>query len=294
MVFTHCFLRKELKHMIAHKEQTNVYTKEQTQVYTLDGTLIPQYRLSKLVLIWLVTALPMGILGWVVAPALVNATHNPFARTAVLAVGLVWQFVLAMILVYQEAGNLRWSTIRQRLFLTTPRSPRTDKPSARLWWWLIPLVLLTAFFQVLIEPKLNHLWVSAFPFLTAPAGFELNTILATPAARAHLVGAWGILFLNVIMLVFNTFLGEELLFRGVLLPRMAGVFGKGDWVMNGILYGLYHLHQPWGWPSYVLDWSLFFALPSRLTRSTWFGIAAHSGQTVFFTVLILGFVLRWW
>ena len=129
--------------MIAHKEQTNMYTKEQTHVYTLDGTLIPQYRLSKLVLIWLVTALPMGILGWVVAPALVNATHNPFARTAVLAVGLVWQFVLAMILVYQEAGNLRWSTIRQRLFLTTPRSPRTGKPSARLWWWLIPLILLS-------------------------------------------------------------------------------------------------------------------------------------------------------
>jgi uncharacterized protein len=272
--------------MITQKEQANVYTQ--------DGTLIPQYSLSKILLIWTVTALPMGILGWVVAPALVNATHSPLARTWVLLAGLVWLFVLAMILVYQEAGNLRWSTLRQRLFLTTPLSPRTGRPSARLWWWLVPLVLLTASFQVLIEPKINNLWISVFPFFAAPSGFELNTMLATPLARAQLAGAWGILFLNVILLVFNTFLGEELLFRGVLLPRMAGVFGKGDWLMNGILYGLYHLHQPWGWPSYVLDWSLFFALPSRFFRSTWFGIVAHSGQTVYFTVLILGLVLRWW
>ncbi|HZR42260.1 MAG TPA: CPBP family intramembrane glutamic endopeptidase [Ktedonobacteraceae bacterium] len=272
--------------MITQKELTNVYTQ--------DGTPIPQYSLSKILLIWVVTAFPMGILGWVVAPAMVNVTHSPFARTGALLVGLVWLFVLAMILVYQEAGDLRWSTLRQRLFLTTPRSPRMGKPSARLWWWLIPLVLVTAAFQVLIEPKINNLWVSVFPFFAAPSGFELNTQLASPVARAQLVGAWGIFFLNVILLVFNTFLGEELLFRGVLLPRMAGVFGKGDWVINGVLYGLYHLHQPWGWPSYVLDWSLFFALPSRLTRSTWFGIVAHSGQAVFFTVLILGLVLRWW
>lgn len=270
--------------MIAHKEQTNVYTQ--------NGTLIPQYSLSKILLIWVVTALPMGILGWVVAPAVVNATHNPFARTAVLLIGLVWQFVLAMMFVYQEAGNLRWSTIRQRLFLTTPRSPRTGQSSARLWWWLIPLVLLTAIFQVLIEPQLNHLWVSVFPFLAAPLGFELNTILATPATRAQLVGAWGILSLNVLLLVFNTVLGEELLFRGVVMPRMAGVFGKRDWLINGSLFALYHLHQPWGWPSYILDWSLCFALPDRLFRSTWFGIIAHSGQAVYFTLLILGLVLN--
>ena len=113
-------------------------------VQTSDGTLIPQYDLSKLLLIWVITALPMGILGWIVAPALVNATHSPFARTVVLTVGLAWEFVLALILIYQEAGNLRWSTLRQRLFLTTPRSPRTGKPNARLWWWLLPVLLILA------------------------------------------------------------------------------------------------------------------------------------------------------
>ena len=104
-----------------------------------------------------------------------------------------------------------------------------------------------------------------------------------------MVGAWGVLVLFAVPAVFNTFLGEELLFRGLLLPRMNKVFGKWDWVANGILFGLYHLHQPWG----MLDLGglLFFALPSRLFRSSWFGIIAHSGQSIFFLFLMLGLVL---
>ena len=38
------------------------------------------------------------------------------------------------------------------------------------------------------------------------------------------------------MTVFNTVLGEELLFRGLLLPRMNGVFGRRDWLANGVLF----------------------------------------------------------
>jgi membrane protease YdiL (CAAX protease family) len=47
--------------------------------------------------------------------------------------------------------------------------------------------------------------------------------------------------------VFNSFLGEELLFRGVLLPRMNAVFGRWDWLANGVVFGAYHLHQPVAW-----------------------------------------------
>lgn len=45
-----------------------------------------------------------------------------------------------------------------------------------------------------------------------------------------LSGSW--LWLGVLLafFVFNTVLGEELLFRGYLLPRMQGVFGSWDWM----------------------------------------------------------------
>ena len=259
---------------------------------TTGTATIPQYSLSKILLVWAAAAIPMGILGWLVAPALTQATQSPaIVRLAVLTVGLVWQFILVMILHYQETGNLRWSTIRQRLWLTTPRSPQTGAPRARFWWWLLPLILLTAIYELQLSGIVNHLLVSLFPFFTEPQGFALSTVLATPAAKAQLVGAWNIWGLFLLSALFNTVLGEELLFRGLLLPRMAGVFGKGDWVMNGLLFGLYHLHQPWGILSSAIDGILLFALPSRYFRSAWFGVIAHSGQSLYLAFLILGLVL---
>lgn len=248
---------------------------------------IPQYSLSKILLVWAAAAIPMGILGWVVAPALANGSQTPaLVRLAVLTVGLVWQFLLIMILLYREAGNLRWSTIWQRLWLTTPRSPQTGRPSGRLWWWLIPVVLLTVACQLQVQPSLDHLSASWSPFLVAALRQgDLSVFLSTPQGRAQLVGAWNVWGIFIISALFNTFLGEELLFRGFLLPRMAGVFGKGDWLMNALLFGLYHLHQPWSIPSSVMLGAIF-AFPSRRFRSAWFGIIAHSCQSVYFIILL--------
>src|SRR5215472_14360936 len=259
-----------------------------------DVALIPQYSLGKILLVWAAAAIPMGILGWVVAPALAQVTQTPaiVLRLAVLTVGLVWQFLLVLMLLYQETGTLRWSIIRPRLWLTTPRSPHTGAPRGRLWWWLVPLILLTALYQLRLSGIVDHLWVSVFPFLAQPQGSDLSTLLATPAAKAQLVGAWNVWGIFVLNALFNTVLGEELLFRGVLLPRMAGVFGKGDWVINGLLFGLYHLHQPWSILSNAILGIVFLALPSRYFRSAWFGIIAHSGQSVFFAFLIVALVLK--
>ncbi len=253
---------------------------------------VPQYRVGTTLLIWAAAAIPMGVLGWIVAPALASNSQSPsLVRLIVLTVGLIWQFVLVLILLYRETGTLRWSTIRQRLWLNTPRSPQTGEPRARLWWWMIPVFLLTAVFELAIGGNLDKVWVSFFPFMAEPAGFSLGAAIGTPEAMAQMVGAWGTFAVFLVSAVFNTVLGEELLFRGLLLPRMAGAFGKWDWVMNGLLFGLYHLHQPWGILSSAIEGILLFALPSRYFRSAWFGIIPHSGQSVYFSILILGLVL---
>ena len=77
------------------------------------------------------------------------------------------------------------------------------------------------------------------------------------------------------MSVFNTVLGEELLFRGLLLPRMSRTFGRFDWLVNGVLFAAYHLHMPWAMPRILLD-SLVLAYPTKRYRSAWIGIAVHS------------------
>jgi membrane protease YdiL (CAAX protease family) len=93
------------------------------------------------------------------------------------------------------------------------------------------------------------------------------------------------------LFVFNTALGEELLFRGVLLPRMQGAFGRWDWVANGVLFAFYHLHEPWLIPSSLVD---IFALsyPSRRYRSALIGIIVHSSQSFLFLALLLSLVLK--
>ena len=71
---------------------------------------IPQYSLGKIVLIWVAAAAPMAILGWIVAPALARGSAFPgFVRLAVLTVGLVWQFVLVLILIHHETAFPRRS-----------------------------------------------------------------------------------------------------------------------------------------------------------------------------------------
>jgi membrane protease YdiL (CAAX protease family) len=90
--------------------------------------------------------------------------------------------------------------------------------------------------------------------------------------------------------LFNAALGEEFLFRGVLLPKMEGVFGKWDWFANGVIFGLYHIHQPWGIPSSILT-GLIYAFSAKRFRTTWFSIILHSGQSIVMLFLILGLVL---
>ena len=104
--------------------------------------------------------------------------------------------------------------------------------------------------------------------------------------QAFLDGAWGWYALLLAMFIFNTVLGEELLFRGYLLPRMNGAFGRGDWVVNGLLFTVYHLHVPWVMPGTLIE-SFLLAYPTKRYRSAWIGIAVHSAQSVFFAIAVL-------
>jgi membrane protease YdiL (CAAX protease family) len=132
--------------------------------------------------------------------------------------------------------------------------------------------------------------VSVFPFFAEPQGYSFDAVLQSQEVLARLEGAWWFFALFVIQVVFNTILGEEFLFRGVLLPKMEGVFGGWSWVANGILFGFYHVHQPWGILGSVLS-GLLYTFPAYRYRSTWMSIILHSAQSVFFAFLVLGVVL---
>ena len=255
-----------------------------------------QYSLAKILGIWALAALPMGILSWIIFPALSpDSESDPLGagvtRIAVLTIGLIWMFVLSLIIVRQEERDLRWATIKRRLRLNAPRDPRTGETRGRLWLWAVVFVIGIAVWQMLLAPSVNRLWVSIFPFFAEPPGYSMNAVFKSQEILDRLVGAWWFLGLYVLNTIFNTILGEEFLFRGVLLPKMEGVFGKWSWLANGVLHGFYHLHQPWGIVGSIVSGAVFYAFPSWRFRSTWMGIIVHSGQSVYLAFLILGVVL---
>ena len=254
-----------------------------------------QYSLAKILGLWALAAVPMGILGWVVFPLLTpDFATDPLGagvtRIALLALGLVWQFALSLLIVRREEGDLRRATIKRRLRLTTPRDPATGEPRRRLWLWAVPFVAVIALVEMLLARRIGAAWVSAFPFLAEPAGYSFDAIFRSREILERLEGAWWFLALFLVYAAFNTILGEEFLFRGVLLPRMAGVFGRWSWAANGVLFGLYHLHQPWGIPKSVLT-GLLYAFPAYRFRSTWMSIVLHSAGVIYIAFLVLGVVL---
>ena len=254
-----------------------------------------QYSLAKILGIWALAAAPMGILNWIVFPLLApDFESDPFGfgitLLVLLALGLVWLFVLSMIIVRREEGDLRWTTIKRRLRLNAPREPATGQPRLRLWLWVVPFLVAVAVVELVLNTPLENAWVSVFPFLAEPQGYSFDAFFQSQEILQRLEGAWWFFALFVIQAAFNTILGEEFLFRGVLLPKMEGVFGRGSWVANSILFGLYHVHKPWGIPNSVFT-GLLYTFPAYRYRSTWMSIILHSAQSVFFAFLVLGVVL---
>lgn len=249
-----------------------------------DEVEIPQYRLATVLAVWAAAALPMAALAWLIAPALAERLSGgsgvPMAKALLicLTAGLIWQFVLVLVLVGREQRTLRWTTLREALWLRSPSSPRSGRTGGRVWLILIPLVVLFAVKDLL-------------PGLAPPIARDLGAFLGSDSGQSFLSGNWRWFAVMVVLWVFNTVLGEELLFRGLLLPRMNGVFGRWDWAANGVLFAAYHLHMPWTIPVNLLD-TFVLAYPTKRYRSAWVGIAVHSAQSVFFGVLVLVLVLR--
>jgi membrane protease YdiL (CAAX protease family) len=244
-----------------------------------------QYNLWQILGIWAGAALPMGLSYWVIIPVLLSrGSINPFTFLFLILAGLIWQSILAYILLRREVKPFTWQGVKDRLWLYTPSDPKTRVPSKWLYLWTIPLIAISFFGYANLD-WLNELWARAFPFL-APRPYAVIQNLAGPA-----VGQWWLLGLLAMQAVFNYILGEELIFRGILLPKMSGVFGKWDWLANHLLFTAYHLHFVWTTPSrLILDWT--YPWPTKRFKSYWMGAIIHGFDTIqflfLFTMAIMG------
>ncbi len=149
-----------------------------------------------------------------------------------------------------------------------------------MWFWVIPFIVLSGAINLLpIDPD-------------GPLPSDLPVLLEKDKDRLenffHANWGWFLLLVSVSLLAPWV---EELFFRGLLLPRMRSVFGRGDWVVNGAMFGVYHLHQPWGMPASVLDGMFGQAFPTKRWQSTWMGLITHTIPSFIIIGVVLALVL---
>jgi membrane protease YdiL (CAAX protease family) len=207
----------------------------------------------------------------VVLPALVkNGTPVLIGWPSVASVMLFGFVLVAIFLLRAEAKQLGISLWARMCF---------KKLSLKEWGLYIVLVLLALAVsmgaQGLVPPFMDTVGLTVpdyMPFFLNPKVDPTNTDVAILSPDLQLQGNYSLLLLVGVTLFLNI-LAEELYFRAWILPKLTK-YGAWGWVMNGVLFALYHTFQLWLLPALLVA-SLFFAFIFYKSKSIWPSLAAH-------------------
>ncbi len=213
---------------------------------------IPQSSLGMIIWMFAWPALWFMLLAYGVGPLFVS-TDKPVPTPVFLGVAFLGngaELIAALILLRREGYQLSIEALRERV--------RLHWPAKWKQWCLALTVLIIAGTLSLLANPLNK-WLAAVPGFTPPAFWPpMSNPVVTITSGAdvfpdiRLAGNYLFFFVFLMYgLIFNI-VGEELYYRGLLLPRMRGVFGQWDWVANGLLFTLKHVYQRWLFPGMVL------------------------------------------
>lgn len=71
-------------------------------------------------------------------------------------------------------------------------------------------------------------------------------------------------------------MGEEILWRGVLLPRQEVIFGKNTWIIHGILWGIFHIAFGWHILLTVVPILFIQSYIVQRRKNSWIGVVIHA------------------
>jgi membrane protease YdiL (CAAX protease family) len=219
---------------------------------------VPQHGLGTILLMFAWPAVWFTSLIYVIGRPFVpeGGTTPTWFLLVVIVLGNSAELVAGLVLLHREGYRMSLDALRDRIRLHWPKGRRA--------WVLAAIVLILGMIFGMAMGPVNRMLASV-PGFTPPEWWPAlsnPTVQASGAADVfpdiNLRGNFlFVLLYFVIGLVFNIF-GEEIYYRGYLLPRMRGVFGKWDWVANGVLFTLKHAYQRWLFPG-ILVGGLCFA-----------------------------------
>jgi membrane protease YdiL (CAAX protease family) len=247
---------------------------------------IPQYSVVMTILMFAWPAAWYTFLIYVLARPFVpdGGTTPTWILWMTIVLGAGAELVAGLILLKREGYKLTIDALRDRISL---RWPRGWKP-----WALAGIVLIAGMSLSMAMGPVNRALASV-PGFVPPEWWPASsnpTIQVKSAADAfpdiNLKGNFlFVLFYFVIGLVFNI-VGEEIYYRGYLLPRMRSAFGKWDWVVNGVLFTLKHVYQRWLYPG-ILVGGMAYALAAGPLGSLPLAMVYHWVGNFLFNIVFL-------
>lgn len=207
---------------------------------------------------------------YVLMPILSNSMTEFESFALAMTLPLLFMFITAIVIYLTENGN-SLSGFRHRYRLTK------IKLSDVLWGIIIAIIGMAAMgaFSVLAA-KLISLGLipvpAKLPLILDPRA-ELNISSLNQMVGGQIYGNWKVVIIYFIMLFFNI-AGEELLWRGYILPRQELTYGKKAWFIHGLMWTFFHCFKWWDIIS-LLPVCLLISYLAQKRQSIWPGFIAH-------------------
>jgi membrane protease YdiL (CAAX protease family) len=198
------------------------------------------------------------------------STTSPGMARLLFALAALGPLLVAAWQLRSEGQFRDWAGARDRLWLgpnllRDVRTGVTQHPVRLLGVlvllagvWLLEVALLT--FGTWLPPVLllafRQRWL-AWPAFANPLDFGDLSGAGAGWLAVGLLSLW----------LGATIVGEELFFRGLLLPRMRSRTGQWSWARNALLQGIYYLPLPWLLPFRFLEGAILARLAARLQRN---------------------------
>ena len=233
---------------------------------------------------WAIPATILYVSHYILVPILIRRTSLPYLIGYLIAwVSTMVLFFIAAVVAYRLEGNpIQLETFKERY--------RMRRMSRQDWIWTLGIFgfVVISYFGLAFTSG----WLAQWSFFAPHPVFppEFGPEGATARAPGTLMGMTitGLGWLAVVYLfgwLFNIF-GEELWFRGYILPRQEEAFGKFAWVANGLMFTLNHIWQPWNL-LLILPGALVGAFVVQKRKNTWILIISHGLANAILLALII-------
>jgi len=189
-------------------------------------------------------------------------------------------FMAALTAYKLEGYPWTWKAFRGRL--------RLRKLIGHEWIWVLALIFFSYASYLPLKYGISTLILKNFIVLPASIPRIIDPRREFPLIEltgGPVKGDWLLVGITFVVLVFNI-LGEELWWRGYLLPRQEISLGGKAWFVHGLLWTIFHTFKYWELIA-ILPVSLALSFVAQHQKNTWPGIIAHFSVNCLGTLGIL-------